>query len=694
MTRQSNFHPEEGIDDDIDFSGTADDVRQSQKAIEIDRAANAQRTSINVAECRRLLGELSDNQREAAATRSKNVLLIAPAGTGKTRTIGGRVAQSLIDGISPEDIMVCTYTTAAAHELIDRLKPMMKVKISDLWIGTIHSIALRILRANAELLGISQNHSIIDTAQQKLVVRQKMIDLRHPASDGPDASMMVARILGFIHDAKNRMISPRDAIDAFEAGRLDWATGIGEAEIAVYSGYEAYTRMYDMIDFSDMLYLPTQLIENNAEIRRIWQQRFKMVIVDEYQDVASAQVRFIRNLVGPDTAFFVAADDDQAIYSWRGSELRNVLEFSRYWKDPEIVTLRYNYRTPKSIFRVAGKLITNNPGRYDKKIETRDDAKAIVRAVACPDAVTERQRILENVKSCHEDMGIPLEDMAVIGRTNRVCNEIATFLSANGVEVNLQQPLPLHTAAVSSLIAWVQATQDIDNPLVFDRMVTFPERIFDERMINQITQKVTRGNEETPRNKRGPIAYLREMKKLGKIPEGSMADEFLQRIDKLRKVIDANPTNPFAEAATSLGILDIVRVSSNPDDQLFMPFVKLVDDLASEIAEDRDDKSLDLASVLASINSLDINEGRNGIHIMTMHGAKGLEFEAVFAPGWEEGEFPSRMRTDELSFEEERRLAYVTITRARRFLMVTWAGNRRGHVRPSTFLSEMGVLDQ
>jgi len=672
---------------DLDLNATAADAQKSAGA-----RPKVERNSVDVAACDALLADLSDEQREAALSDAQHALLIAPAGTGKTRTISARVAAKLRDGVPMDRILVSTYTNKAAQELIDRISPMLKTDVREAWVGTLHSIGLRILKADAIRKGQSTDRTIIDEVAQRQIIEQELENHNHPMADGVDTFTLVRKIMNFIKEAKNQMVTPDVAMTTYKRDGLRWATGIGEAEIAIYKAYTDYLQLYDMIDYSDMLYLPTLLLEHDDEFKDTWRGKFDEIIVDEYQDVAKAQIRFLNNLVGNDTGFFAAADDDQSIYGWRGSEIRNVTKFKNYWPDAAVLHLAYNYRTPRPIFRVAANLILKNADRYDKDVRTRPDEDAFVRAIECKDRADEKDRILENIRYAHEQLEIPYERMAILCRVNKGCGTIATQLGADGVPINLHEELPLHTQPVGALVAWMQAAVGMDNPLNFEKMVRYPQILFDDQMMNQIVQRVTGWNEKNRDQKMGPVGFLRRYREMNKLKDGSAGADLLDTLAKIRGLIHDNPTTPFAEAGRLLGIPEMVSTSKDPDDHLYGRFISLVDAIANDASNDKSDPVEVVRSILGSLTSIDMNAGKTGVNVMTIHKAKGLEFDVVFSPAWEEGEFPSQRHGTVRDLEEERRLAYVAITRARRIMIVTWAKGRRGR-GPSQFLQEMGVLD-
>ena len=666
----------EGAENASDRGGTIDDGDAN--------------STVDKRKCEEMLAGLSAAQAAATLATDPTILLIAPAGTGKTRTLTARVANMYANGMQPGRVLTCTFTNAAARELKTRLEPVMQIPVEDLWIGTIHAIALRILRAHAQDMGLTGADSIVDGDQGAQILGRVLRDMGHYSVDSPDERMMIKRTMRFIEEAKSALVTPEDALRSFNERSLTWAAGISGDEIEAYRRYAAFLKLYDMIDYNDMLYLTTILLENNREVGAKWRAKFDAILIDEYQDLSMSQIRLLKNLVDRGrTNLFCAADDDQTIFQWRGSSLESTVRFERYWPGATILHLTDNYRTPKSIFDTASRLIRHVADRHDKKIRTRPDARAIVRVIEAPDPATEKALILEAMLDGMRAFEVPPEKVAVLCRTNKLCQEMATYLGANGVQVNMHEGLPLNTQPVATLIAWMQLATRADNPMMFERAVSYPDRLLDQGKMREVEQRVQKRNEgEGPRI--GPIGYMLDMAERGKLPEGSGARRFTDRVTEVRAMLmlkdaEGNPvkqSSPFARVGDHVGIKDAVAVSERAEDHAYARFVMLADDMVEQIG---------LEKTLASLTSLDFNAGRSGVNITTMHGAKGLEFDLVFAPGWEEGEFPSRQRDNEGNVDEERRLAYVTITRARRMLVVSWSMSRKGQARPSRFIAEMEI---
>lgn len=667
----------EGFMDDKTFASKADTPEVSAA-----RDANA---NVDPEKCAAMLKELSPAQMAAALAEDETILLIAPAGTGKTKTLTARVANMYASGVAPGRVLTCTYTNAAAQELKDRLSPALRIPIEDLWIGTLHSIGLRILRAHAPDVGLTGADAIVDEEQGMQIIFRILGEMGHHSVDTPDERVVAKRSLRFIEDAKTRLITPADALDLYEQKALDWAAGIGGDEIEVYRRYSQFLRLYDMIDYNDMLSLTTSLLENNAEIGRIWRDKFDAILVDEYQDLSTLQIRLLKNLVKKGhTKLFCAADDDQTIYQWRGSSLESTVRFEQYWPNTNVMHLTDNYRTPKPIFDKASRLIRHVADRHAKSIRTKNDPKALVRVIEAPDAASEKQMMLETMLDAMQAYGSRPEDVAVLCRTNKLCQEVATFLAANGLQVNMHESLPLHTQPVATLIAWMQLSTKADNPLMFERMVRYPEVLLDQGRIREVEQRVQARNDRGT-DHIGPVGYMLDMAARNKIPAGTGAHRFVELANEVKQMLDPEKklSSPFARIGEHVGIKAAATASERAEDHAYTRFVMLADEMVEQIG---------LAKTLASLNSLDFNAGRTGVNVATMHSAKGLEFDIVFAPGWEEGEFPSRQRENEGSIDEERRLAYVTITRPKKMLVVSYAMTRKGQSRPSRFIAEMDVL--
>ena len=648
-------------------------------------------TYIDGAKLKHLNEELSDAQREAVNETEQNVLLIAPAGTGKTRVMTTRLLNLIAQGVKPGRIVACTFTNAAAAEIVERVEPLLKVPASDLWIGTAHSIGLRIIRQDHQKLGLVNVDYILDPQQTFEIIQTQMQATGHTMADSPHQATTAKRIIEFIEAAKNKMMSVEEVKSAIEGRRQGWLGGIDLEDWKVFEAYENYKRMYDMIDYNDMIYMPTQLIENNAERRAYWQDQFDHIMVDEYQDMANAQIRFLRNLVNTKrTNFYAAADDDQSIYGWRGSDLRATLEFERMWPNAKLVHLTDNYRTPMEIFQKSSKLISNNRHRHEKRVFTASDPNALVRAIEAYDPNEEKQRILDTIIEAKRVYETPYEEIAILTRTNRQANEFAGYLAANNVPVNLHETLQLGAEPIRALISWMQLSTKADNPLMFARIARYPETYVDDGKLLEFEMRTQRAKEKGKEN-RGPIGYLESMRSNGRLPAETGAGKLLAKIDQVREMLkhvdgddsENKITNPFGHVATTLGILARANQSDRPEDHQITGFIRLADEMVQNIGLER---------TLASLNSLDLNAGREGVNITTMHGAKGLEFDIVVLPGWDASSFPSSTWGENI--EEERRLAYVATTRARKLLVVSWSANRKGGTnKPSMFVKEMGLID-
>lgn len=628
--------------------------------------------------------ELSEDQLEAARIKDQHVLLLAPAGTGKTRVLTTRYLMLADRGTAIERILLSTFSNAAAHELIERIEPAVNMKTEDLWVGTTHSIGLRIIRENAQALGLANVDAIMDREQQEELITRLMRSRGHPMADTPNEKATMKRVLDFIEKAKNAMKSPAEAVEAIENGRADWAPGISREDATIYVEYETWKKAYDMIDYNDMLYMPVMLIESDPAIAEIWQGMFDHVMVDEYQDLSRMQIRLLKNIVGNGNnaaTFYAAADDDQAIYGWRGSDVRATLEFERHWRNPTIVHIRDNYRTPKAIFGHASKLIRHNADRHEKNIRTAVDPDAMVRAIEKQSEAEEKKAVLETITAACTRYDIPYEKVGILCRSNRSCQEYAAYLAQAGIPVNLHESIRLGAEPIRALVSWMQLATKADNPLMYEKIASYPKRYLPEAALIDHGARLQKRRNRNPDEKIGPVALLLEMHDLGKTRTGSA--ELAEKIREVRAFIAGQNSGPFAAVSALLGITDAAASSTNSEDHQLPAFLRLADDMASQIG---------LEKTLASLTQLDLNSGREGVNITTMHGAKGLEYDVVALPGWEEGEFPSFQRKTAQEIDEERRLAYVALTRARKMLIVSWSGRDGRSRRPSRFLTEAGII--
>lgn len=662
------------FEEDEEFSSKPENNQVSHE----DGGAN-----VDLDKCEALMKELSALQMTAALAEEDTVLLLAPAGTGKTKTLTARVARMFANGTMPNRVLSCTYTNAAAQELKDRLSPVLRVPIEDLWIGTLHSIGLRILREHASDMGLTGADAILNEEDQIQIVYRILGEMGHHSVNTPDEKIVAKRTLLFIEEAKTRLVTPRDAEDAYHHNNLSWAAGIGGDEIEIYRRYQEFLRLYDMIDYNDMLSMTTRLLENNKAVGKMWKAKFDAILVDEYQDLSMLQIRLLKNLVDIGrTKLFCAADDDQTIYQWRGSSLESTVRFEQYWPNTRIIHLTDNYRTPREIFSRAAKVIKHVSARHDKTVKTRRDPKALVRVIEAADAATEKQLMLEAMLDAMRAYDAKPEDVAILCRTNKLAQEFATFLSANGLQVNMREGLPLNTKPVAALVSWLHLATNADNPLMFERMVQYPNPLLDQGKIREVEQRVQARNSASKDKQIGPVGYMLELDKKGKLGQGTGAKNFIEMVKEVQGMISGenNVSSPFARIGDLTGIKNAAITSERSEDHAYTRFVMLADEMVEQIG---------LKKTLASLNSLDFNSGQKGVNIATMHGAKGLEFDIVFAPGWEEGEFPSRKSDKEGKIDEERRLAYVTITRPKKMLVVSYAMSRKGQAKPSRFIREM-----
>ena len=662
--------------------------------------SSAGRNIVNVKLVDSMMKSLNSDQLDAVNETSQNVLLLAPAGTGKTRVMTARYLRLLSNGTDPERVLSCTFTNAAARELIERLEPVVKVHPEDLWVGTTHSVGLRIIRYHASTLGLANVDTIIDTEQQREIILRLMREQQHPMANSPDEQNKAKRILENIEKAKIHLHSPREMMEAKHSGDLDYASGIGEEDISIYAAYESYKISYDMIDYNDMLYLPIKLLESDKTIQNLWKSKFDHVMVDEYQDLSSAQIRMLRNLVDSDrTSFFAAADDDQSIYGWRGSSLEGTMEFRRFWPGAKINYLLNNYRTPEPIFDKASSLIRHNTNRHSKGVRTRPDNTAFVKIIEQYDAKGEKESIHMALMEGIKRFDVPLEKVAVLCRSNKICQEYASYLASQGLPVNLHESINLGAQPIRALISWMQLATTADNPLMFQRLATYPEPFLNESQIIDIEARVARqqrrnkeelikaktNDKDAKLNRTGPIAYLRKMVENGVSQKNGDADRLIKKVDEIREYLDTAPEAPFSRVSDKLGIIAKARQSEKTEDHQISDFIRLADEMASQIG---------FSKTLASLTSLDFNTGRKGINVATMHGAKGLEYEIVALPGWQEGEFPNYQRKNPQEIEEERRVAYVAITRARKMLVISWSGSKNRPSRPSMFVHEAGLIKE
>ena len=623
--------------------------------------------------------QLNAPQRDAVLTTEGPVLMLAGAGTGKTAALTARLAHLIATRRAwPSEILCVTFTNKAAREMRERVGRHIGDAVEGMpWLGTFHSIGARMLRRHAELVGLESNYTIIDTDDQLRLLKQLIQE-----NDLDEKRWPARQLAGLIDRWKNRGLNPGD-LDAVE--NEAYANGRGAQ---FYKLYQDRLKTLNACDFGDLLLHILNIFRDHRDVLEQYQQRFKYILVDEYQDTNQVQYLWLRLLAQARKNICVVGDDDQSIYSWRGAEVANILKFEKDFPGAAVIKLEQNYRSTPQILAAASGLIDANSERLGKTLWTELPAGEKVRVIGVWDAPEEARRVGEEIERLEAE-GAPLDEVAILVRAQYQTREFEDRFIQIGLNYRIVGGFRFYERAeIRDALAYLRTIAQPADDLAFERIYNQPKRGLGAKTLEAMRRHARRtqtplaaasldlcDTDELPARARNTLIGL-----LGQFVHWRKLSEQITPSELLRTVIaesgyeDMLQKDRSAESAGRLENLTELARAMEEYDTLgdFLEHVSLVMD--NERA----------------------NDGEK-VTIMTMHAAKGLEFDHVFLPGWEEGVFPSQRAIDEgglASLEEERRLAYVAITRAKRRCSIFHAANRRIYGQwtssiPSRFIEEL-----
>ncbi|MDX3910911.1 MAG: UvrD-helicase domain-containing protein [Sphingobium sp.] len=622
---------------------------------------------------------LNAPQREAVLTTEGPVLVLAGAGTGKTAALTARLTHLIATRRAyPSEILAVTFTNKAAREMKERVARMMGGAVEGLpWLGTFHAIGAKMLRRHAELVGLQSNFTILDTDDQLRLMKQLI------QAEGLDEKRWPARQLGGLIDRwKNKGLTPQD-IDAGESEA--YANGKGQQ---LYAAYQARLLALNACDFGDLLLHMLTLLKKDREVLQHYQQRFRYIMVDEYQDTNSSQYLWLRLLAQERKNICCVGDDDQSIYSWRGAQVENILKFEKDFPGAKIVKLEQNYRSTPHILAAASGVIAENGGRLGKTLWTDELEGEKVQVMGVWDGPEEARRVGDEIEN-HQRRGGTLDDVAILVRAQHQTREFEDRFIQIGLPYKIIGGFRFYERAeIRDALAYLRLVNQPSDDLAFERIVNVPKRGLGDKAVEKLHRlaraegvpltlaaaRILDSDELTPQARRalgnfiGDLARWRD--KAAQLPHPELARQILDE-SGYTAVLQAERST---EAAGRLeNLTELVRAMEEYETLgAFLEHVSLVMDNEAQADSQK-------------------------VTIMTIHAAKGLEYDTVFLVGWEEGIFPSQRALDEggiASLEEERRLAYVAITRARRKCIILHAANRRIYGQwtssiPSRFVGEL-----
>jgi len=623
------------------------------------------------------LDGLNPPQRQAVEALDGPVLVLAGAGTGKTRVLTTRLAHLLNLGKArPWQVLAVTFTNKAAREMNDRVGQLIGSAVEGVWLGTFHAIGVRILRRHAELVGRTSGFTILDDDDQQRLIKQIL------EAEKIDTKRWPPRAFASVIDGwKNRGLMP-DRVDRDDSGFAD-----GKAK-ALYKLYQDRLQSLNACDFGDLLLLTTELFRSHPDVLADYHSRFRYILVDEYQDTNVAQYLWLRLLAQGSSNICCVGDDDQSIYGWRGAEVGNILRFEKDFPGAEVIRLEQNYRSTQAILSAASSVISHNEGRLGKTLWTDVPGGEPVTVLGVWDGDEEARQIGEEVEALQRK-GESLREMAILVR--------ATFQMRHFEDRFIEIGLPYQViggvrfyqrAEIKDATSYLQVLAQPSNDLAFERIVNTPKRGLGNVAIQKLHHIARIAQQPLYRAAEAIV----ETEELGAKARGSLK-RLLDGFARWRAIAeDMSPAELAETVLEESGYTAMWQQDKTPQAR------GKLDNLKEMVLAMQDHESLaSFLEHIALVQANDSSEDIEKISIMTLHGAKGLEFDTVFLPGWEEEVFPNRRALEETGnsgLEEERRLAYVGITRARQRCFISHAANRRVFNEwrsgiPSRFIDEL-----
>ncbi len=625
------------------------------------------------------LKTLNPLQLKATTFDKGPLLILAGAGSGKTKVLTSRMAHLVLKRKVPaENILAVTFTNKAAQEIKERVEKLIGERAEAIWAGTFHTIGLRIMREEAKALGLKPNFTIYDDEEQLLLVNYVMSELGIGGKDLPAKS-----VVWEINLAKNSCLSPD------EYGRYG-ESDMRDVIIPVYRAYQKKLTAMNAVDFGDLICKPIQLLKSNPEILKKYQDRFSHILVDEYQDTNKAQYILTRMLACGQMNLCAVGDPDQSIYGWRGASIENILKFQEDYPQAQIIKLEQNYRSTRSILGAANSVIMNNEDRIEKNLWTENSVGELVSFEECLNEYEEaRFAVRQITKMLSSDASMKYRDFTILYRTNTQSRPFEELFFEEGIPYTIVGGYRFFDRReIKDTIAYLKAIINPEDSLNFLRIVNVPPRGIGKATLEKV-HKMSAAHDLSLYE-----AFVKGRK------EGAFADsvnDFIGTFEILRHEMAGMPLHEFASRVLDLtGYMDFWASKRTEEAEVR---VKNLDSLIAAIKnyETGHPKATlaDYLNLVAIMSDADQYEDKqNRVTLMTMHSAKGLEFPVVFIAGMEEGLFPHKRSVDEETVEEERRLCYVGMTRARRLLFLLSAKNRSTGKEtslqlPSRFIAEI-----
>ncbi len=644
------------------------------------------------------LEELNPAQQSAVICCDAPSLVIAGAGSGKTRVLTYKIAWLMEQGMAPEHILALTFTNKAAKEMQERIALQVGAeKASRLWMGTFHSIFYRILRYEHELLGLSSNFTIYDQTDSKALIKTIVREM------GLDEKVYKpGSVAGRISAAKNRLVMPEQYMASANTMNADRAAKV-PATGEIYRRYAQRCRQAEAMDFDDLLLHTWLLFRDHPEVCRKYEERFQFVLVDEYQDTNYAQDQIVWQLTQHRQRVAVVGDDAQSIYSFRGANINNILRFRERYNGAKLFKLEQNYRSTQTIVNAASKLIAHNKGQIPKEVYSKKDVGDPIELMRCYSDIDEAGSVMKRIKELHNRKGFSFADIAILYRTNAQSRSFEEVLRKNAVPYRIYGGVSFYQRKeIKDAIAYFRLAVNPYDEEALRRVINYPARGIGQTTMDKLSEEAVKSQKPIWDVIAAPDALDMSGGTKGKLRD------FYRLIQDLHELSESETADVFSQAVMERSRLkeEINRGKDAEDISRQENMQELMDGIAAFTAE-RQEQSMEAGianylqevSLMSDLDEMNRQEGSDGVvTMMTIHSAKGLEFRAVFVVGLEEELFPSVMALETpMGIEEERRLCYVAMTRAEEVLVFTTSRSRFRYgkveqMQPSRFLQETGIF--
>jgi DNA helicase-2/ATP-dependent DNA helicase PcrA len=630
-----------------------------------------------------LLEGLNDKQKEAVLCTEGPLLILAGAGSGKTRVLTHRIAYIIEEkGVFPGNILAITFTNKAANEMKERLGALLGDRVDNLWVGTFHSICVRILRRNIDRIGYNGSFVIYDQTDQKTVVKECIKEMNLDKETFKEKSA-----INLISSQKNSMISPDEYINENYSDFYNRRMG------EIYALYEKKLKSNNALDFDDLLLKTLELFEKAPDVLDYYQKRFQYIFVDEYQDTNKVQYELIKYLSKRYKNLCVVGDDDQSIYGWRGADIKNILDFEKDFPDAKVIKLEQNYRSTKNILDVANSIIKNNYGRKDKSLWTSNGEGEKARIFRAMDEIDEAYFVANEVEKLTQK-GYKLSDIAILYRTNAQSRVFEEAFMKKSISYKIVGGLKFYDRKeVKDILGYLKVIQNPLDDVSMKRIINVPKRGIGNATIDKIESYTSKTGESIY----SALLGVEDIDGLSKRAMNNLRS-FIDMINKFIDMKDKMGLKDFIEEVMNqTGYIEELEKENTVEAEGRIENLKEFISVAMDFEMHNENATLEEFLVdISLLTDLDkTEESPDSVTLMTVHSAKGLEFPIVFMVGMEEGLFPIRRAMEsDLELEEERRLCYVAITRAEKLLYITHANVRTlyGNVSvclPSSFLKEI-----